>query len=214
MSEKVFEDLSQAVIEGNEDKVLELTLSAIEQKLSPDDILKKGLIPGIRKVGELFNSGEYFLPELIISGDAMEKAIDRLTPLFRGGAAKDGGKFLIGSVRGDAHNIGKNIVTMMLKCNGWEVTDLGVDVPPEQFCAAIRDGAYDICGMSTLLTMTMPAVSDTIKALEREGLRDKVKVMIGGAPVTQEYADQIGADGFGKDAWDAVTKAENLLKAK
>ncbi|MBN1848191.1 MAG: corrinoid protein [Deltaproteobacteria bacterium] len=212
MSQEVFENLNKAVIEGDEDKILELTHSAIEQGLSPDDILKKGLIPGIRKVGELFNSGEYFLPELIVSGKAMEKAVQQLTPLFHGETASNTGKFLIGTVRGDVHDIGKNIVIMMLKSNGWEVTDLGVDIPPDQFCTAIREGNYNICGMSALLTMTMPAAEETIKALESEGLRDKIKVMIGGAPVTQEYADQIGADAFGKDAWDAVTKAENLLK--
>lgn len=214
MAGEELENLSKAVVEGNEEKILDLTKAALSNGISADDILKKGLIPGIRKVGELFNKGEYFLPELIVSGKAVQAAVDYLSPKFSKGKASGSGKFLIGTVKGDVHDIGKNIVKMMLKSNGWEVTDLGVDISPEQFCTAIREGDFDICGMSALLTMTMPQAAEAIKALKNAGLRDKVKIMIGGAPVTQEYAKQIGADAYGRDAWDALTKAEGLLKQK
>jgi 5-methyltetrahydrofolate--homocysteine methyltransferase len=121
------------------------------------------------------------------------------------------GRYLIGTVKGDIHNIGKNIVIMMLKGTGWEVTDLGVDVAPETFCSAIREGAYDILGISTLITVTMPAARQTVEAITEAGFRDKIKIMIGGAPVTQEFADMIGADAYAIDAWEAVTKAKDLL---
>jgi len=212
MSDEIFNNLSKAVIEGDADMTIDLTNSAIKDGIPAEDILKKGLIPGIRIVGEFFNNGKYFLPELIVSGKAMQEAVDHLNPLFSKGRASDAGKFLIGTVKGDAHDIGKNLVIMMLKNNGWDVTDLGVDISPEQFCSAVKEGDFDVCGISALLTMTMPSAAETIKVLEEAGLRDKVKVMIGGAPVTQEYADQIGADAYGSDAWEAVTKAERLLK--
>jgi len=214
MAGEELENLSKAVVEGDEEKILDLTNAALSNGISADDILKKGLIPGIRKVGELFNKGEYFLPELIVSGKAVQTAVDYLSPKFSKGKASGSGKFLIGTVKGDVHDIGKNIVKMMFKSNGWEVTDLGVDISPEQFCTAIREGDFDICGMSALLTMTMAQAAEAIKALKNAGLRDKVKIMIGGAPVTQEYAKQIGADAYGRDAWDALTKAEGLLKQK
>ncbi|MBW1710506.1 MAG: cobalamin-dependent protein [Deltaproteobacteria bacterium] len=141
----------------------------------------------------------------------METAIKHLDPLFSQEEASVACTFLIGTVRGDVHDIGKHIVIMMLKGNGWKATDLGVDVPPEGFCEAVKEGSFDILGMSALLTTTMKSLDMTIKALEEAGLRDNVKVIIGGAPVTQDYADKIGADAFGEDAWDAITKAERLL---
>ncbi len=214
MAGEELENLSKAVVEGDEEKILDLTKAALTNGTPADNILKKGLIPGIRKVGELFNKGEYFLPELIVSGKAVQVAVDYLSPKFSEGKASFSGKFLIGTVKGDVHDIGKNIVKMMLKSNGCEVTDLGVDVSPEQFYTAIKEGDFDICGMSALLTMTMPQAAETIQALRKAGLRDKVKIMVGGAPVTQEYAKQIGADAYGRDAWDALTKAEGLLKQK
>lgn len=210
MSE-IFEELQKAVVEGNEEATLQLTESALEQGISADDILKQGLIPGIRKVGELFNGGEYFLPELIVSGKAMNQAVDRISPMFTQDKDARSKKYLIGTVHGDVHDIGKKIVSMMLKGSGWQVTDLGVDLTPEQFCDAVRDGDYDILGMSALLTMTMPVAAETIRALKGAGLREKIKVMVGGAPLTQAYADQIGADAYGRDAWDAVVQAERLI---
>ena len=211
MTEEILKNLGKAVLEGDAENILALADSAIDGGVPVEDVLKKGLIPGIRRVGELFNSGEYFLPELIVSGKTMQKAVDPLNPMLGNRGSSGAGKFLIGSVKGDAHDIGKNLVIMMLKNNGWDVTDLGVDIPPEQFCTALQAGDYDIFGMSSLLTMTMPSAAETIKVLEEAGLRDKVKIMIGGAPVTQDYADQIGADAYGRDAWEAVTKADKLL---
>ena len=142
----------------------------------------------------------------------MSEAVDIIQPLLGEGAGSHTGRYLIGTVKGDIHDIGKNIVVMMLKGNGWEVTDLGVDVPPAKICEAIQNENYDIFGMSTLLTVTMPSAAETIDAIKEAGLRDKIKIMIGGAPVTQEFADRIGADEYAKDAWEAVTKAKNLLE--
>ena len=204
-------NLRKAIIEGDARKTVALTKAAIKEEISANDILHKALVPGIREIGELFGKGECCLPELIVSGKAMEAAIEQLEPLFGKGESFDTGRFLIGTVKGDVHDIGKKIVTMMLKGNRWKVTDLGVDISPEQFCKAVRDGNYNILGMSALLTTTMPNAASTIRSLEDAGLRNKIKVIVGGAPVTQEFADKIGADAYGKDAWDAVIKAEKLL---
>ena len=204
-------NLRKAIIEGDARKTVELTKAAIKEEISANDILHKGLVPGIREIGELFGKGECYLPELIVSGKAMEAAIEQLEPLFGKGESFDTGRFLIGTVKGDVHDIGKKIVTMMLKGNRWKVTDLGVDISPEQFCKAVREGNYNILGMSALLTTTMPNAASTIRSLEDARLRNKIKVIVGGAPVTQEFADKIGADAYGKDAWDAVIKAEKLL---
>jgi len=204
-------NLRKAIIEGDARKTVELTKAAIKEEISANDILHKGLVPGIREIGELFGKGECYLPELIVSGKAMEAAIEQLEPLFGKGESFDTGRFLIGTVKGDVHDIGKKIVTMMLKGNRWKVTDLGVDISPEQFCKAVREGNYNILGMSALLTTTMPNAASTIRSLEDARLRNKIKVIVGGAPVTQKFADKIGADAYGKDAWDAVIKAEKLL---
>lgn len=204
-------NLRKAIIEGDARNTEALTKAAIRGEISAHDILQKSLIPGIREIGELFGKGECYLPELIVSGKAMESAIEQLEPLFGKGESFDAGRFLIGTVKGDVHDIGKKIVTMMLKGNGWKVTDLGVDISPEQFCEAVKDGDYNILGMSALLTTTMPNAASTISSLENAGLRNKIKIIVGGAPVTQEFADKIGADAYGKEAWDAVLKAEKLL---
>lgn len=214
MAVEILENLKKSIIEGNRERAVTLTKAVIEQELTANEILQKGLIPGIKTVGELFGSGEYYLPELLISGKAMQGALDQIGPVIAEGASSRVGKFLIGTVKGDIHDIGRKIVTMMLKGCGWEVTDLGVDVPPEQFCSAVKEGNYNILGLSTLVTVTMPGAAETIEAIKNAGLRDKIKIMIGGAPVTQEFADKIGADAYGKDAWEAVTKAETLIGYK
>lgn len=211
MGEDVLNQLKEATIEGNSAKTLDLAQKAINSGFSGKQILEESLIPGIRRVGELFNDGTYFLPELIVSGQCMSSAVEIIGQTLGQEDSVFRGKFLIGSVKGDVHDIGKNIVIMMLKANGWQVTDLGVDVSPEMFCTALKDGDFDIMGMSALLTMTLEYAAITIKALEEAGLRKGVKVMIGGAPVTQEFADRIGADAYGSDAWDAVVKAEALM---
>jgi len=213
VSKEMLKKLSKSIIEGRTEEVIGLTREALNQGVSPDVIVQEGLIPGVQKVGELFSMGEYYLPEMIVASNAMQGALGILEPLLSG--KRDlfrSGKFLMATVKGDIHDIGKNIVVMMLKGSGWEVTDLGVDVGPEKICAAIQGGDYDVLGLSTLLTVTMPAAAAIIEAIEKAGLREKVKIMIGGAPVTQEFAEKIGADEYGKDAWEAVTKARHLIE--
>lgn len=212
MSEELFEKLTKAIIDGNEKDAIRLCRDAVGKGLAAGSVLEHGLLPGIRKVGELFSTGEYYLPELLVSGMTMQAAVAELEPLLiAGGASSQAGKYLIGTVQGDIHDIGKNIVMMLLKGNGWDVTDLGVDVSPEKICRAIAEGDYDVFGMSALLTVTLPAAEDTVKAIVKAGLRDKIKIMVGGAPVTQEFADKIGADGYAKDAFEAVNKAFGLM---
>jgi len=207
-----FNQISQSIIEGDRAKAQELTRAALEGKIAPQDILNKGLIPGIRKVGELFGSGQCFLPELLVSGKAISAATEILKPELSKANVPPIGKYAIGTVKGDLHDIGKKVVIMMLRSNGWDVTDLGVDISPEDFCDAVAKGEFDILGMSALLTTTMPAVGQTIEALKSAGLRDKVKIMVGGAPINKEWSDKIGADGHGSDAAETITVAEALLQ--
>lgn len=205
------EELSQAVIAGDIDAASELTEKALATSVPASEILNKGLVPGLQKVGDLFEAGEYFLPELIVSGDAVSQALELLAPLLGKEDAPYMGRYLIGTVQGDVHDLGKNIVIMMLQGNGWEVTDLGVDVSPEEFCAAVDQGDFQILGMSSLLTMTMPNAASTIEALKTAGMRDKVKIMVGGAPTTPEWAEKIGADAHAKDGPTAPKVAAALL---
>jgi 5-methyltetrahydrofolate--homocysteine methyltransferase len=204
------EELSQAVITGDIDAASELTKKALATSVPASEILNKGLVPGLQKVGDLFEAGEYFLPELIVSGDAVSQALELLAPLLGKEDAPYMGKYLIGTVQGDVHDLGKNIVIMMLQGNGWEVTDLGVDVSPKEFCAAVDKGDFQILGMSSLLTMTMPNAASTIEALKTAGLRDKVKIMVGGAPTTADWAKKIGADAHAKDGPTAAKVAAAL----
>ena len=206
-----FSKISESVVTGDTNTVKEMIKAAIDDNVAAKEILDKGLIPGINKVGELFEAGEYYLPELLVGGEAMLAALEILEPLLSRGDTKSVGKCLIGTVQGDVHNIGKDIVIMMLKANGWQVTDLGIDVPPEKFCSAVDEGDFDILGMSSLLTMTMPSAAKTIEALKAAGLRDKVKVVVGGAPTTPEWATNIGADGHAYDAAAAVKLAVSLV---
>lgn len=202
--------IEDAIIEGDTEKAVALTKSALQTGVSAKDILHMFLVPGIQRVGELFRKGQYFFPELLISGEAMKAAVDILKPVLSQSGIPPTGKYLIGTVQGDVHDIGKNIVAMMLEGNGWEVTDLGVDISPERFCSAVRHGNFDIVGLSSLLTTTMAKQAETIRALQAAGLRQKVMVMVGGAPVTQAYAESIGADGYASDAVEAVKKAAAL----
>jgi 5-methyltetrahydrofolate--homocysteine methyltransferase len=203
--------LSRAVIEGDNEKAYELTGQALEAGIPADKILNNALVPGLKEVGDRFERGEFYLPELIVAGDAVAKALELLEPILAQGDKPNVGKFLIGTVQGDVHDLGKNIVIMMLKGNGWEVTDLGVDISAEAFCDAASQGDYDVIGISALLTMTMPTVAKAIADLEARGLRDKVKVMVGGAPTTQKWADEIGADGWAKDGPAAAKAAAALI---
>jgi 5-methyltetrahydrofolate--homocysteine methyltransferase len=204
--------LTEAVVNGQAPKAKELTAKALEAGVSPGKILQEGLIPGMAEVGRRFECREFYVPELLIAARAMHAALDILRPLLAAsGEVEPIGKVVIGTVRGDLHDIGKNLVTMMLEGSGFEVKDLGIDVSPEKFVNAVKEGGYDVLAMSALLTTTMPSMKATIDALKEAGLRDKVKVIIGGAPITQEYANQIGADGYGEDANQAVRVAKQLL---
>ena len=206
-----FGEIRNSVIEGDVAKTLEGTRLALSQNIAAEDILNKGLLPGIEHVGELFAKGELYFPELIMAGEAMKAAMNVIGPELSRKEVPQTGKFLLGTVKDDMHDIGKNIVSMFLQANGWEVVDLGIDTPPEKFCETVKNGDFDIVGLSALLTLTMPMLGETIEALKNAGLRDKVKVMVGGVALTQEYADQIGADAYGKDAVDAVRKAKQLI---
>ena len=203
--------LKDSLIRGDIEKTEELTGTALDAGVLAKEILDKGLIPGLDEVGRRFQEGEYFFPELLVSGEAMKTAMARLKPELSKVGGTTVGKYVIGTVKGDIHDIGKNIVTMMLEGNGWEVTDLGVDVSAEDFCKAVRDNEFQVLGMSALLTTTIPRLAETIELLKAEGLRDKVKVMVGGVSVTKAYADQIGADAYGKDAVDAVAEGKRLM---
>jgi len=205
------DEISRAIIRGDGDKALQLTNVALDERVPAKQILDNGLVPGIQRVGDLFESGEYYLPELVMAGDAMTRALELIDPILGKGDTPRIGKFLIGTVKDDVHDIGKNIVVMMLKGNGWEVTDLGVDIPPEEFCSAVEKGHYNILGLSALLTMTMDRAGETIEALKAAGLRSKIKIMVGGAPVTQGWANKVGADGYAPDAPGAVKVAAALV---
>jgi len=204
-------ELTNSVADGQVSRATELTQQALAAQVPAKEILDKGLLPAMNRVGSDFESGEIFLPELLMAGDAMKASIELLRPELSQKGAPYVGKYVIGTVEGDLHDIGKNIVILMLEGNGWEVTDLGTDVPPEQFCNEIKKASFDILGLSALLTFTMPKIPETISALKQAGLRDKVKVMIGGVPVSQSFADQVGADAYARDAVEAVIKAKSLV---
>ncbi len=208
MSE-VLTSISTAVIEGKKDDMAKLTQDAVDEGLSARDILYKGLMPGMDHVGDKFKAGDMFVPEVMRSARSMANSMVILKPLLIESGVEMIGTVLLGTVKGDLHDIGKNLVGMMCEGAGFEVKDLGISVEPEAFVKAVKEFEPDIVGMSALLTTTMRAMGDTIKAFEEAGVRDRVKVMIGGAPVTQSFADKIGADAYAPDAAaasDAVKK--------
>ena len=205
-------EIRTAVIEGQKNVVVPKVEQALKEGLAPDQILREGLIDAMAEVGRLFEDGEYFVPEMLIAARAMSAALDILKPLLVASGVKPVGKVAIGTVKGDLHDIGKSLVAMMLEGAGFEIMDMGVDVTPEKFVEAIKNGAQ-IVAMSALLTTTMPNMKTTIEAIKTAGLRDRVVVLIGGAPVTQAYADEIGADGYAPDASAAVRKAKELIAA-
>jgi 5-methyltetrahydrofolate--homocysteine methyltransferase len=207
----ILKKLADAVAEGEEELTVELTKKAVDAGLSPVEIINDGLTVGINIVGERFGAGEYFLPDLLLGAKAMEAGINILEPLMVGGEREYIGRVIMGTVEGDLHSIGKNIVINMLKAAGFEVFDLGVDVPTSKFAEEIKRLNPNIVGISALLTSTMRKQQEIIEFLKEQGLRDKVKVMIGGAPISQSWADKIGADGYAEDAIGAVKVAKSLL---
>jgi len=214
MSAEMYEKLAQSVIEGEPDEAEELAKQALDQGLDPLACINEGLTKGIQKVGELFASGEYFLPELIIGAEAMKKALAVLEPAMVGDQSREVvGRVVLGTVEGDMHEIGKTLVGTMLIANGFKVIDLGVDQSTDRFVAAVKENDAEIVGASALLTTTMLQQKKLIEALEEAGLHDQVKVMVGGAPVTESFASEIGADGYAEDAISAVDLAFRLADA-
>jgi 5-methyltetrahydrofolate--homocysteine methyltransferase len=203
------ESICQAVLEGNMGSVQANVRSALAADVPPEEILQQGLIAAMDEVGYLFEKGEFFVPEMLIAARAMKAGLEILRPLLIDSGMEPVGKMILGTVKGDLHDIGKNLVGMMLEGAGFEIIDLGVDVAPKTFVDAARAGA-SLIGMSALLTTTMNNMGVTIEALKAAGLRDKVKILVGGAPVTQEYADSIGADAFARDASSAARIARQL----
>ena len=205
--------LSEAVINGDRDEVARLAQEAVDEGVGPDSIVNEGLIVGMEEVGRRFKANEFYVPEVLIAARAMHAGMDIVNPLLAESGIEPRGRVLIGTVQGDLHDIGKNLVAMMLEGGGYEVIDLEVDVPADQFVAAVNEHSPNVVAMSALLTTTMPGMKDTIEALDAAGVRDQIKVMIGGAPVTQDYADEIGADGYAPDAASAVDLAADLMSA-
>lgn len=213
MTEQEFYDkLAQAVIDGDGEIAIETAKAALAAGLDPLACINNGLTEGMDRVGDLFSSGEYYLPDLIIGGDAMKAAMEVLELALSDNQEREVlGKVVIGTVKGDLHEIGKNLVATLLSANGFQVIDIGIDKSPADFLNAAIAADADIVGVSALLTTTMVVQEQIIEALEDAGLRDKVKVMVGGAPVNQSWADQIGADAYGEDAISAVTITKKLM---
>jgi corrinoid protein of di/trimethylamine methyltransferase len=215
MSEDLYEQMKQTVLEGEPEEAAALAQQGLDAGLAPGDILDKGFVKGIEEVGDLFGKGEFFLPELVQGAEAMKAAVAVLQPTLD--ASKEGrqptGVALAGTVAGDIHEIGKTIVCSMLSAAGFTVSDCGCDVPPEAFVEKVKETKPDLLLLSALLTTTMPNQQKTIEALKEAGLRDSVKVMIGGAPTTRAWSDEIGADGYAEDAIEAVAVAKQLMGA-
>ena len=205
--------LFDAVVDGDAKTTLEMTKQALAENIKPEEIVSRYMIPAMDEVGRRFEAEEYFVPELLLAGRAMKGALEILRPLLAATGAKPVGKVVIGTVKGDLHDIGKNLVAAMLEGAGFEVTDLGTDVSPEKFVEAVNTKGAQIVCLSALLTVTMPAMKSTLEALTGAGVRDKVKVMIGGAPVTDQYAREIGADSYSENASAAVAAARTLVAA-
>jgi methylmalonyl-CoA mutase cobalamin-binding domain/chain len=212
--EELLKQLYDLTLVGNAPEVLRLTREGLDMGLGPETLLYEALIPSLEEVGARFERGDFFVPEMLIAGKAMAGALDILRPLLAETGAETIGKIVMGTVKGDVHDIGKNLVNIMFEGAGFEVIDLGVQVAPEKFIAAIREHEPDIVGFSAFLTTTMPMFKANINALEKAGLRGQVIVMVGGAPVTQEYADVVGADGYASDASAAVVKAKELIRRR
>jgi 5-methyltetrahydrofolate--homocysteine methyltransferase len=207
----ILEQVASNLYKGEDKVVADLVQQALDQEMSPAEILDDGLIAGMDEVGRDFKAGDLFVPEVLIAARAMHAGMNVLRPLLAESDVPSAGKYVIGTAQGDLHDIGKNLVKMMLEGAGFETIDLGTDVRPEDFVAAVQEHQPQLLGMSALLTTTMPGMKATIEALQEAGLRDTVKIMIGGAPVTAAFAEQIGADAYAPDAATAVDVARSLV---
>jgi len=207
----VLKELYQFTVTGNPNRVKELTLQALDEGHAPGDIIDNALIPAMLEVGDKYERAEYFMPEMLVAAHAMTGAMEILQPLLVGTGREPVGRIVIGTVKGDLHDIGKNLVAMMFKGAGFEVEDLGTNVAPEQFVQAAKTSGAQVVGLSALLSTTMQNMRETVSLLEGEGIRDSVKVLVGGAPVTRDFAESIGADGHAPDANSAVRAAKSLL---
>ena len=209
--ESIIQSIQESVINGQKTEVESGVRQALDAKLPADEILNSGLIAAMKEVGARFEAGDFYVPEMLIAARAMQAGLAILKPLLISSGIQSSGKVVIGTVKGDLHDIGKNLVAMMLEGAGFEIVDLGTDVSPEKFIAAIKENGANLIGMSALLTTTMGNMKVVITALKEAGLRDQVKVIVGGAPITENFARDIGADGFAPDASRAVTLAKALL---
>lgn len=205
------EKLATAILEGDSHTTVELVQAALDDDMPAKSILDDGMIVGMNEVGDRFRRGDMFVPEVLMSADAMSAGLKLLRPELAKSNVKMIGKVVLGTVKGDLHDIGKNLVGMMCEGAGFEVINLGFDVPPEKFIEAIKEYQPQLVGMSALLTTTMRSMGQTIKSIEEAGLRDQVKIMVGGAPVDQDFADRIGADGYGSNAVAASDLAKQLV---
>ncbi len=208
---EVIQVIYQGILEGDMDQVVESVRQALNEKLSAEEILRKGMMNAMSEVGRLYEEGEYFVPELLVAARAMQSGLEILKPLLIAEDVEPVGTVVIGTVKGDLHDIGKNLVCMMMQGAGFEVNDLGTDVEPEKFVQAVKDSGAKLVAMSALLTTTMTNMPSTIEAINKAGLRDQVKIMVGGAPITEKFAQQIGADGYASDANQAAKLAVSLV---
>ncbi len=211
---EALKDLYDAILNGDAKKAHAATAAALAAGAAPMELIQGSMVPAMDEVGRLFEAEEYFVPELLLSGRAMKSAMELIKPLLSASGQRMRFRIVIGTVKGDLHDIGKNIVASMLEGGGFEVIDLGSDVSPESFVAAVRDRNPQVLCMSALLTVTMPAMKLTIEALRTAGVRTQVKVLVGGAPVTQQYAREIGADGYSENASGAVGLVRTLLEGE
>jgi 5-methyltetrahydrofolate--homocysteine methyltransferase len=210
---ETWKTLQEAILRGDATKVVEIAEDLLSQGAPPAEILNLGLVQGLEKVGDSFAAGDLFLPEVMMSARAVQQGIERLEPVLARAGVEPIGSVLIGTVKGDLHDIGKNIVAMMLRGAGFRVRDLGIDVAPERFVAEVREGAFQVVALSTLLVTSLPWTRKTIEALAEAGLRDRVKVLVGGAALDPRRAQEIGADGYAPDAARAVTVCRELIGA-
>lgn len=209
----MYDSLSQSVITGNMQMVQDMVNMLVSAGNKPMEIINEGLIAGMNTVGARFKVGDMFVPEVLMSAKAMAAGVEIVKPLIAEGEAQSVGKVVLGTVKGDLHDIGKNLVNMMMESSGLEVINIGIDIAPEKFVAAIKEHNPDVVAMSALLTTTMPMMKETIEAITEAGLRDKVKIIVGGAPVSKDFANQIGADGFASDAASATDLCKELIGA-